>query len=57
MMQTLYQGFTWEDARVRLASDLKRLPEFGSGQKPTTPNQYVLADGRVFDAEGYLYAA
>ena len=28
-----------------------------AGLKPGTPNQYQLADGRVFDAEGALYDA
>ena len=28
-----------------------------SGRKPSTPNQYCLPDGRVFDAEGDLYGA
>jgi hypothetical protein len=57
MTEGLLEGFNWEDVRPQLASDLRRLPEFASGAKPTTPNQYMLADGRIFDAEGDLYAA
>lgn len=39
------------DQHVRL------LNEFAAGAKPTTPNQYMLRDGRTFDAEESLYGA
>ena len=42
---------------VQLQADRERLPELVSGIKPTTPNQYQLPDGRVFDAEPSLYEA
>ena len=57
MRQVLFAGFSWEQVHTQLAADRERLPEFYSGQKPTTPNQYRLPDGRVFDAEADLYAA
>ena len=57
MREKLFRGFSWEDVHRQLAADRERLPEFFSGMKPTTPNQYTLADGRVFDAEGDLYNA
>jgi len=57
MREALFQGFSWEQVHEQLAADRKRLPEFLSGLKPTTPNQYRLSDGRMFDAEGDLYDA
>ena len=57
MRENLFQEFSWELVHEQLANDRRRLPEFASGQKPTTPNQYMLPDGRVFDAEGELYGA
>jgi len=57
MRDKLFQGFTWEHAHAQLAADRERLPQFFSGLRPSTPNQYVLADGRMFDAEGDLYGA
>jgi arylsulfatase A-like enzyme len=57
MREKLYRGFSWEEVHRRLAEDRKRRLEVTSGIKPTTPNQYMLADGRLVDAEGDLYAA
>ena len=57
MKQALFRDFSWQHVHEQLAIDRARLPEFLSGQRPSTPNQYVLADGRVFDAEGDLYGA
>ena len=57
MRTALYENFSWEQAHAQLAEDRERIKEFGSGMKPTTPNQYMLPDGRVFDAEGDLYGA
>ena len=48
---------SWGELRQQLAQDRERLPELASGRAPTTPNQYQLRDGRVFDAEASLYAA
>ena len=53
----LFKDFSWQGVSEKLAADRRRLPEFLSGYKPTTPNQYMLPDGRVFDAEAELYAA
>ena len=53
----LYRDFNWAAAHQQLAADRARLPQFKSGLRPSTPNQYRLADGRVFDAEGDLYGA
>ncbi len=57
MKQALFRNFSWQQVHEQLALDRARLPEFLSGQRPSTPNQYVLADGRIFDAEGGLYGA
>ena len=57
MRDELFAGLTWEDLHERIRKDRNRIPEFFSGQKPTTPNQYMLPDGRIFDAEGELYGA
>ena len=53
----LYRDFSCEAARANLARDRDRLPDFKSGLMPQSPNQYQLPDGRVFDADGALYAA
>ena len=53
----MHFGFSWDDVHRQLAVDRERLPEFFSGMKPSTPNRYMLRDGRVFDAEGDLYGA
>lgn len=55
MRKKLYQNFSWEMVHQQLGEDKKRVPEFLSGRRPSTPNQYVLPDGRIFDAEGGLY--
>jgi choline-sulfatase len=57
MRDAVFQDFSWHQVHTQLKSDSERLGEFASGLKPTTPNQYMLSDGRVFDAEGDLYAA
>jgi choline-sulfatase len=57
MKEKLYSGFSWEEVHKRLAADRKRRLEVTSGMKPTTPNQYMLPDGRLVDAEGDLYNA
>ena len=50
-------GFDWSAVREQLAADRQRIEQFASGVKPTTPNQYMLPDGRIFDAEAALYDA
>jgi len=57
MREALFSGFSWEKVHKQLVVDRKRMQEVRSGFKPTTPNQYMLKDGRVFDAEGDLYNA
>ena len=57
MRERVYQGFSWERVHEQLAADRERIGQFCSGQKPTAPNQYMLPDGRVFDAETSLYGA
>ncbi len=37
--------------------DSERAKDYRDGVKPTVPNQYMLADGRIFDAEKSLYDA
>jgi choline-sulfatase len=54
---SLNAGFTWDGALANIEADRQRAAEFRSGQRPSTPNQYQLADGRVFDAEAALYNA
>jgi choline-sulfatase len=53
----LYNDFAWEDILDRIDQDRQRLLKLQSGVKPSTPNQYRLSDGRIFDAEGDLYGA
>ena len=48
---------SWDDLRAQLEHDRQRVPELASGRAPSTPNQYQLPDGRVFDAEAGLYGA
>ena len=55
MRMDLFRGFSWEGVHRQLTSDRERIKNFQSGQKPSTPNQYMLEDGRIFDAEGGLY--
>ena len=57
MRKMLFHDFSWEEVHRQLAADRARVPEFLSGNMPGTPNQYMLPDGRVFDAEGGLYGA
>jgi choline-sulfatase len=57
MREWLYRDFSWDEVHSRLAEDRSRLPEFLSGYPPGTPNQYMLPDGRLFDAEKSLYDA
>ena len=57
MGEALFNGFSWEGVHRQLSADRARLPQYLSGLKPSTPNQYMLSDGRVFDAEGDLYGA
>ena len=57
MRAALFRDFNWQQVHEQLAADRDRLPELMSGQQPSTPNQYMLPDGRVFDAEGGLYGA
>ncbi len=48
---------TWKMIEERIESDRIRSEEYRSGIRPTTPNQYQLPDGRIFDAESALYDA
>ena len=57
MRAALFRDFSWQRVHEQLAADRERLPELMSGQQPSMPNQYMLPDGRVFDAEGGLYGA
>ncbi|MSP14974.1 MAG: hypothetical protein EXR62_18710 [Chloroflexi bacterium] len=57
MRLALYRDFSWEGAHAQLAADRARITAFKSGLPPSTPNQYRLPDGRLFDAEASLYAA
>ena len=55
MQRAWSRGFSWEAANKALHEDRARYPQFKLGVKPTSPNQYVLSDGRMFDAEESLY--
>lgn len=55
MSSALNDGFDWHQTLDRINRDRERSKKFMSGMKPTTPNQYMLPDGRMFDAEGDLY--
>ena len=57
LSSALCEGFDWQEALARIERDRERAKPLLSGLKPTTPNQYLLPDGRMFDAEGDLYAA
>ncbi len=57
LREVLFENFSWEQIGPQLDADRARLPKHMSGLKPTTPNQYMLPDGRIFDAEGALYEA
>ena len=54
---SLTGNFDWQKSMDRIDRDRDRSRKFMSGLKPTTPNQYMLPDGRMFDAEGDLYRA
>jgi len=56
MRRAALAGFDWAKIRRQIARDRQRVKRFASGLKPTTPNQYMLPDGLVFDAEAALYA-
>ncbi len=57
MKMELFRNFSWQTVHQSLAADRRRIPDFLSGLPPGTPNQYMLPDGRVFDAEKCLYDA
>ena len=57
MRRALCADFAWDDAHRQLEADRARVHEFLSGMPPSTPNQYMLPDGRLFDAEKSLYDA
>jgi len=57
MRNTAIDGFDWQSIRQQVADDRERVEPLLSGEKPTTPNQYELPDGRIFDAESALYDA
>ena len=57
MRSELFGETSWTSLREQLAKDRARLEQHFSGVKPTTPNQYMLPDGRIFDAERELYNA
>ena len=57
MHEELFAEASWEDLHRQLDADRKRIPEYLSGVKPSMPNQYMLEDGRIFDAEAELYGA
>jgi choline-sulfatase len=57
MRGKLYRDFSWDEVHRKLAGDRERRLQVTSGMKPTTPNQYMLADGRLVDAERDLYDA
>jgi choline-sulfatase len=53
----LNRNFSWDAVKARISADRERAVKFRSGKRPGMPNQYQLADGRVFDAEESLYRA
>jgi choline-sulfatase len=57
MKEKLYRNFSWEEVHRNLKKDRERRKKVTSGMKPSTPNQYMLSDGRLVDAEGDLYDA
>ena len=49
--------FDWDEIIEKVNTDRERYREHHmSGQRTSTPNQYVMKDGRMFDAEGSLYS-
>jgi hypothetical protein len=57
MKDRAFTDFSWETVIDQLRADQQRLPDYLSGVRPTVPNQYMLQDGRQFDAEAELYGA
>ncbi len=57
MRDVLFADFSWEMVHERLKSDRDRFHRFRTRIRPTSPNQYMLPDGRMFDAEKSLYDA
>ena len=55
MRAQVFADMTWEQVHERLPRDRERMPQYFSGIKPSMPNQYMLEDGRIFDAEKSLY--
>jgi choline-sulfatase len=53
----LNKDFSWDKTIERIKKDNERALKLMSGVKPSTPNQYMLPDGRIFDAEESLYNA
>lgn len=53
----MYESFGWDEVHDQLRRDRERIPDHLSGLQPSTPNQYMLPDGRQFDAESALYGA
>jgi choline-sulfatase len=50
-----FAGGSWAKYHRQLRRDRARIPKYASGKRSTTPNQYLLGDGRMFDAEAALY--
>ena len=57
LRQRCPDSFSWDATLERIDRDRERMQPLKSGHEPSTPNQYRLPDGRVFDAEGDLYGA
>jgi hypothetical protein len=57
LRRLVFAGFSWSDVDRQVEADYVRLKDHLSGLQPSTPNQYMLPDGRVFDAEAALYSA
>jgi hypothetical protein len=49
-------GFSWEEMIDRISTERGRAKQFRAG-RDSAPNQYLLEDGREFDAEESLYGA
>ncbi len=50
-------GVSWDMIETQIDKDRKKAERYRSGLRPTTPNQYQLMDGRIFDAESAMYNA
>ena len=57
MHEQVFADLNWEQVHERLPKDRERMSQYFSGIKPSMPNQYMLEDGRIFDAEKSLYDA